>query len=743
MKTLTVVVPVYNMEEYLDRCLDSMLDNRINNEIEIICVNDGSKDNSLAIMKAYNKKYPETIQYINKENGGHGSTINAGIERANGTYFKVIDSDDWVNKENFVKLVYELKTLAKRNIDLVVSAYSREEVAIRKQTIVKYNFSKEEIISFLYSNCLLNKAEVLNYEKYFTMAASTYRTKLLKDSSMRLTEKSPYVDMEYNVFFVKNVRNIYYLDDPIYCYYIGREDQSVTKSSLVKNYGFHENILKHLIDFYCETNYDNIVYNKYIRRILLYMINTHYMIQGFFREGKNQREGNALIRDFDVYLKEKSKDLYDAVNLRSYITRGRKHNFKPFYFNMLQYALGKNKDVRLKTWGCLEMKKDYDVIVGGAGYAGSIMARKYAEAGRKVLLVDRRNHIGGNMYDYKSESGILIHKYGPHIAYMETDKAFNFLSEFTEWNQYEHRVNVEILGKEVPLPFNLTGIDIMFDEEKAKRLKDILIKKYGMDTKVPILDMLNSDNKDLNDLAQFVYDNVFVDYTTKMWGLDPKEISPAVTGRVPVCISYDDRHFTNRIQVMPKDGYTRIFENMLNHENIDLLLDEDVKDIVILDTENQKLFYNDKEFKGVYVYTGALDKLLDYKFGKISYRSLEFKIENHNINRIQQTGTLNWPDKRPETRRSEMKIITSQENIEGVTVTLTEYPGPCNKNADKWNEPYYPIPSDENEKNYQQYYDEVSKINNIILVGRLAEYKYYNMEAIILKSLELFESVVK
>ena len=743
MKILSIIVPIYNTKEYLGRCLDSMLDNRINNEIEIICVNDSSKDNSLIVIEAYNKKYPETVQCINKENGGHGSTINVGIERATGAYFKVVDSDDLVNKENFVKLVHELKILVKRDVDLVISAYSRDRVDTGKQTIVKYNFPEKEIISFLYGNHLLNKAEILNYEKYFTMAASTYRTKLLKDSSMRLTEKSPYVDMEYNVFFAKNVWNIYYLDNPIYRYCIGREGQSVARLNLVKNYRFHENILKRLINFYLEINYDNIVYKKYVRRILLYMINTNYMIQGFFREGKNQKKGNELIKNFDVYLNGKSKDLYDAVNFRSYIKRGRKHNFKSFYFNMLQYALCRNKDIRLKKWERLEMKKDYDIIIGGAGYAGSIMARKYAEAGRKVLLVDRRNHIGGNMYDYKSDSGILIHKYGPHIAYMETDKAFNFLSEFTEWNQYEHCVNIKILGKEIPLPFNLTGIDILFDEKKAKRLKNILIKTYGMNTKVPILDMLDSDNKDLNDLAQFIYNNVFVNYTIKMWGLDPKKISPAVTKRIPVRISYDDRHFTSRIQVMPKNGYARIFENMLNHENIDLLLDKDVKDIVTLDVKNQKLFYNNKEFKGVYIYTGALDELLDYKFGKISYRSLEFKIENHNVDRIQQTGTLNWPDKRPETRRSEMKIITSQENIKDVTVTLTEYPRQYNKNADKWNEPYYPIPSDENEKNYQQYYAEVSKINNIILIGRLAEYKYYNMEAIILKSLKLFESMVR
>ncbi|AMP19963.1 hypothetical protein AZF37_01085 [endosymbiont 'TC1' of Trimyema compressum] len=745
MKVLTVVVPVYNMEEYLGRCLDSMLDDSIKDDLEIICVNDGSKDNSINIMEKYSREYPETVRFIDKENGGHGSTVNAGIEAAKGEFFRVVDSDDWLNKINFIQLVKNLKDLVKKDVDLIISAYSREEAYKGYQTIIHYNFPNQEIVNFIYGNYLLDNSTKADQEKYYTMAASTYRTQILKDSPHRLSEKSPYVDMEYNLFFIKHVKNVYYFDAPIYCYFIGRKDQSVAKSSLLRNFSFHENVLKRVISYYNENTYDNAAYKKYIRKTIVYMLNTHYMIQAFFREGKKQKEGNALARVFDAYLKETSKDLYDALNHRAYIAKGRKHNFSTSSFNILQYGLCRRKEIKAKTWEKPLDRQDkvYDVIVGGAGYAGSIMARKYAELGKKVLLVDRRKHIGGNMYDYKNDSGILIHKYGPHIAYMETDKAYDFLSQFTEWNQYEHRVNVEIQGKEVPLPFNLTGIDIMFDSEKATKLKDILIAQYGMYSKVPILDMLNSDNKDLNELAQFVYDNIFVDYTTKMWGLDPKEISPAVTGRVPVRISYDNRHFTNRIQVMPKHGYTRIFEIMLNHENIDILLGEDVKKVVVLDKNNKTLYYNNQVFNGTYVYTGALDEFLNYEFGELSYRSLEFKIENHNVDKIQETGTLNWPDKRPETRRSEMKTLTSQQDIKGTTVTLTEYPGPCNKYAEHWNEPYYPIPSNENESNYKLYYDELSKIKNLVLVGRLAEYKYYNMEAIILKALELFERVGK
>lgn len=744
MKVLTVVVPVYNMEEYLGRCLDSMLDDSIKDDLEIICVNDGSKDNSISIMEKYSREYPETIRFIDKENKGHGSTINAGIEAAKGEFFRVVDSDDWLNKINFIKLVKKLKDLVKKNVDLIISAYSREEVYKGHRTVVCYNFPHQEIVSFIYGNCLLDNSTEANQEKYYTMAASTYRTQILKDSPYRLSEKSPYVDMEYNLFFIKHVNNIYYFDAPVYCYFVGRADQSISKSNLLRNYSFHENVLKKIIGYYNENIYDNIAYKRYIRKIIIYMLNTHYMIQAFFRGGKNQKEGNVLARAFDVYLKEASKDLYDSLNNRAYITKGRKHNFSTFSFNVLQYGLCRKKEIRAKTWQKLldRQYKTYDVIVGGAGYAGSIMARKYADLGKKVLLVDRRKHIGGNMYDYKNDSGILIHKYGPHIAYMETDKAYNFLSQFTEWNKYEHRVNVEIQGKEVPLPFNLTCIDIMFNSEKATKLKDILISKYGMDSKVPVLDMLNSDNKDLNELARFIYDNIFVDYTTKMWGLNPKEISQAVTGRVPVRISYDNRHFVSRIQVMPKYGFTKIFENMLNHENIDILLGEDVRKVVIFNKNNKTFYYNNQVFNGTYVYTGALDELLNYKFGELSYRSLEFKIENHNVDKIQETGTLNWPDKRPETRRSEMKILTSQQDIKGTTVTLTEYPELCNRYAEHWNEPYYPIPSDENESNYKLYYNELSKIKNLVLIGRLAEYKYYNMEAIVLRALELFEKVV-
>lgn len=383
----------------------------------------------------------------------------------------------------------------------------------------------------------------------------------------------------------------------------------------------------------------------------------------------------------------------------------------------------------------------YDIIVVGAGYAGSIMARKFAEDGNKVLLLEKRKHIGGNMYDKKDKNGILVHKYGPHIACMNEWRTYDFLSQYTEFVPYQHHVNAEIDGVEVPLPFNLNSIDKLFELKKALRLKELLIKEFGMDKKIAILELRKSKKKEIRDLAEFIYEKVFLHYTTKMWGKGPEEIDPAITGRVPVHVSYDDRHFTQLIQVMPKNGYTKIFEKMLKHKNITIELNVDA--ISRISLKNGKIFYMGKEFPGILVYTGALDELMDFKYGKLPYRSLYFKHETHKTDRLQSTTVINWPDKRPATRRTENKLLVCQPNVPGVTSTITEFPGEYDRNSKKWNEPYYPIIEDENLKKVKKYFSESEKFKNLILIGRLAEYKYYNMEAVILATLDKYEELKK
>lgn len=387
----------------------------------------------------------------------------------------------------------------------------------------------------------------------------------------------------------------------------------------------------------------------------------------------------------------------------------------------------------------MEENDMYDVIVAGAGYAGSIMARQYAEAGKKVLLLEKRNHIAGNMYDYIDENGILVHKYGPHISCMNEWKTYNYLKRFTDFVPYQHHVLAEIDGVEVPLCFNLNSIDKLFPAEKAIRLKELLIENYGFNTRVPILEMKKSDNKEICDLADFVYEKVFYHYTTKMWGKTPEEMDPAVTGRVPISVSYDDRHFTQLIQVMPKKGFTKLFENMLKHENITVELEVDALDRI--EFENGCIYYMGKKFEGKFIYTGQVDKLFKYKFGKLPYRSLYFEFETYHVDKLQDSTVLNWPDNRPATRRTEFKRLVCQPNIEGVTSVVVEYPGEYDENNEKWNEPYYAIIEDENLGKYAKYAEEARDYNQLVLIGRLAEYKYYNMEAVILSTLNKFEEI--
>lgn len=385
----------------------------------------------------------------------------------------------------------------------------------------------------------------------------------------------------------------------------------------------------------------------------------------------------------------------------------------------------------------------YNYIVVGAGYAGAICARRIAEElNEKVLVVEKREHIAGNMYDYYNEDGILIHKYGPHISVMNEKRAFDFLSRFTEWMPYHHTVLAEIDGVEVPLPFNLTAIDYLFETEYAIQLKEKLIENYGFGSNIPILELRKSDDVEIKKLADFIYEKIFLHYTMKMWDLSPDQIDPSVTARIPVRLSYDNKHFLHKYQVMPKEGFTHLFKNMLEHENITIQTDTNALDILEFDEETKSVKYNGKKFEGKIIYTGALDELFGYEYGVLPYRALEFEFKTHKKDYIQSSTTLNWPDDRSATRRTEMKRLTGQK-IDGITSTITEYPGEYVKDAEKFNEPYYPIIEDECIKLYEQYAKRVREYQQIEIVGRLADYKYYNMEATILRALEVSDNIIK
>lgn len=381
----------------------------------------------------------------------------------------------------------------------------------------------------------------------------------------------------------------------------------------------------------------------------------------------------------------------------------------------------------------------YDYIVVGAGYAGAVCARKIAEElDKQVLVVDKRNHIAGNMYDFYNKDGILVHKYGPHISVMNEKRTFDFLGRFTEWVPYHHTVKADIDGIQVPLPFNLTAVDLLFGIEKAIHLKEILISTYGFGANIPILDLRMSAQDEIRELAEYIYEKVFVHYTMKMWGLSPNEVDPSVTARIPVRLSYDNRHFLHTYQVMPKHGFTRLFQKMLDHPNIAIRLNKNVMDLLQLDPETKTVFIDGKTYKGKIIYTGALDELFQYQYGTLPYRSLEFEFQTYEKDYIQESTVLNWPDDRAQTRRTEMKRLTGQK-IDGKTSVIVEYPGAYNRTAKTFQEPYYPIINEACSALYEKYRKQISEYEQIIPVGRLADYQYYNMEATILRALDVAE----
>lgn len=385
----------------------------------------------------------------------------------------------------------------------------------------------------------------------------------------------------------------------------------------------------------------------------------------------------------------------------------------------------------------------YDAIVIGAGYAGGIAARRLAEeAGKKVLLIDKRNHIAGNMYDEYDDAGILVHRYGPHISVMNEERVYNFLSRFTDWQPYHHYVKAEIDGVEVPLPINFTSVDLLFPMEKALYLKQKLTEMYGFGSNVAVLEMRRSNDSVIREFAEYVFEKVFLHYTMKMWGLRPEEINPAVTGRIPIRLSYDNRHFLHTYQVMPKDGFTALFKNMLDHPNIELRLGTASGDVLKIDETQGKIYFKGEEFKGQVIYTGALDELFGFDHGALPYRSLRFEFETLKKDYVQDSTVLNWPDDRSATRRTEMKRLTNQK-LAGVTSTIIEYPGAYVRGDKVFGEPLYPIDRDDCIALYKDYFDRTKKFPNLILAGRLADYKYYNMEAVISRTLKVMDVVLE
>jgi len=379
----------------------------------------------------------------------------------------------------------------------------------------------------------------------------------------------------------------------------------------------------------------------------------------------------------------------------------------------------------------------FDVIVIGSGLTGAVIAERIATVlNKKVLIIEKREHIAGNCYDYKDETGILVHKYGPHIFHTDNKKVFDYLSSFTNWDIYHHNVLAFIDGKKVPIPFNLNSIDILFPKELAENLTKKLLNKFSYGEKVPILNLLVENDSDLKFLAKYVYDNIFLNYTVKQWGLKPEEIDPEVTGRVPIFIGRDNRYFNDRYQCLPRQGYAKMFEKILANQNIKLLMKANFKEIMNLDFINKKIFFMGNQFKGKLVYTGKIDELFDFKFGELPYRSLNMCFEKHEVEFFQETTSVNYPNNYDFTRITEFKHLHPIKTRK--TVILKEFP---QKHIHNINEPYYPFFTKDAKQKYEMYLKFSKKFKNLVLAGRLADYKYYDMDDAVENALRVFERI--
>jgi len=359
----------------------------------------------------------------------------------------------------------------------------------------------------------------------------------------------------------------------------------------------------------------------------------------------------------------------------------------------------------------------FDYLIVGAGFAGSVLAERLAAGSdKKVLICDRRSHIGGNAYDHYNDAGILVHKYGPHIFHTNSREVFEYLSRFTEWRPYQHRVRASVDGQIVPIPINLDTINTLY----GLNLTSFEVEEFFNKVAEPVEHIRTSEDVVVNRVGRELYEKFFKNYTRKQWGLDPSELDATVTSRVPTRTNRDDRYFTDTYQAMPLNGFTRMFENMLDHPNIKIMLNCDYREIE-----------KDIPFAEM-IYTGPVDSYFDYCYGKLPYRSLEFKHETHDIQVYQSAPVVNYPNEHLYTRVTEFKYLTGQEHPK--TSIVYEFPK-------SQGDAYYPVPRKENTELYARYKALADRTSNVHFVGRLATYKYYNMDQIVAQALTTYGKI--
>jgi len=359
----------------------------------------------------------------------------------------------------------------------------------------------------------------------------------------------------------------------------------------------------------------------------------------------------------------------------------------------------------------------YDFLIVGAGLAGSVLAERLVSIGEKILVIDRRSHIGGNCHDYYDEAGVLVHKYGPHFFHTNDEEVWKYLSNFTEWIYFPLRVKSFVDGQLFDLPINLNTVNHLYNLNLSSREMKLFLDKI----KEKIDNPKNAEEQVVSRVGWDIYNKFFKNYTIKQWGIHPKDLDASVTARIPIRYNRDDRYFSDKFQGIPKKGYYKMFENIINHKNIELRLNSDYREI------KSKVVYQNL------IYTGCIDEFFNYKFGKLPYRSLWFEFKTLNRNFYQNYCTVNYPNDYDFTRIVELKHATGQKVNK--TTIIKEYPI-------SRGEPFYPVPRKQNERLYKKYAREADKLKNTYFVGRLAQYKYYNMDQVVREALNLSKLLI-
>lgn len=375
-------------------------------------------------------------------------------------------------------------------------------------------------------------------------------------------------------------------------------------------------------------------------------------------------------------------------------------------------------------------------IVVGAGLAGITAAQKLSDDGYQVELLEERPHIGGNVYDFKSNAGILNQKYGAHIFHTKSRTVMEYLKKYSDFFEYRHKVLGEIDGKLVPIPFNLQSLSLLFPEKEAAIIRELLLQSYGYGAKIPISDLRKNINCEIQKLADFIYEKVFLHYTEKQWQMKLEELDPDVGARVPVVISDETGYFDDEYQCMPIQGFTEMCNRMLQSPLIHTTLACDALDLISMDASGNMYFKGEKCECPV-IYTGCLDRLFRYQLGTLPYRSLDFEYVELPKGEYQSIGVINYPNEHRYTRIIEFKHFTGKYDNQSTDIA---YEYPCNFDDGKI--PYYPVPQKKNRDLYDKYAKRAQAYPNLILLGRLAEYKYYNMDQVISSALKTISQLL-